>query len=83
MNNYILVRIIGKNVNNYIKWLFKNKIEIIDLKTIKYNELRLFINYKEYDLCNKQLHNLSPKVFQEYLNSLAEKYSRASILKIW
>lgn len=43
----------------------------------------LLINYKEYDLCNKQLHNLSPKVFQEYLNSLAEKYSRASILKIW
>ncbi len=43
----------------------------------------LLINFKNYDLANKQLHNLSPKVFQLYLNALAEKYSRASITKIW
>ena len=43
----------------------------------------LLLNYKDYDLANKQLHNLSPKVFQLYLNSLAENYSRASITKIW
>lgn len=43
----------------------------------------LLVNFKDYDLANKQLHNLSPKVFQLYLNALAEQYSKASITKIW
>lgn len=66
MNNYILVRIIGKNVNNYIKWLFKNKIEIIDLKTIKYNELRLFINYKDYDKLSKYSMTYKIEILKKY-----------------
>lgn len=33
----------------------------------------LLINYKGYDLCNKQVHNLSPKVFQEYGSILLDK----------
>ena len=41
------------------------------------------LNFKVYDICNIQLNNLSSKKFQEYLDALATKYSRATIKKIW
>lgn len=41
------------------------------------------INYKAYDLANVKLSELSDKMFQDYLNSLAEKYSLNSIKKVW
>lgn len=49
MNNYVLVKVTGKNVNNYIKWLIKNKIDIINLDAIKHNELKMIIDYNNYD----------------------------------
>ncbi len=48
MNNYIKVRVEGKNVNNYINWLIKSKIEIINLDVIKHNQLEIIIEYKYY-----------------------------------
>ena len=66
MNNYILVKIIGKNVNNYIKWLFKNKIEVIDLKVIKHNELKLLINNKDYDKLSKYSMTYKIEVLKKY-----------------
>ena len=39
------------------------------------------LNFKVYDICNVQLNNLSSKKFQEYLDALATKYSRATIKK--
>jgi len=41
------------------------------------------INYKAYDLANVKLSELSDKMFQDYLNSLAERYSLNSIKKVW
>lgn len=41
------------------------------------------INYKAYDLANVRLAELSSKMFQDYLNSLAERYSLNSIKKVW
>ena len=53
MNNYILVKVVGKNVNNYLKWLLKNKINIIHLDIIKHNELNLIVDYKDYKSLKK------------------------------
>lgn len=41
------------------------------------------INYRAYDLANVKLSELSDKMFQDYLNSLAERYSLNSIKKVW
>lgn len=41
------------------------------------------INYKAYDLANVRLAELSSKMLQDYLNSLAERYSLNSIKKVW
>ncbi|MCX4341112.1 MAG: site-specific integrase [Lachnospiraceae bacterium] len=43
---------------------------------------RLF-NYRAYDLANVRLKDLNDKMFQAYLNSLAENYSLNSIKKVW
>lgn len=44
----VRIKITGKNVNNYIKRLIINKINIIDLKYNSYNEVLLTIKYSDY-----------------------------------
>lgn len=49
-NGYIRVQVEGKNVNNYLKWLIKKKIDISNLNIINHNKLELTTknhNYKE------------------------------------
>lgn len=41
------------------------------------------LNYRAYDLANVRLKDLNDKMFQAYLNSLAENYSLNSIKKVW
>ena len=43
----------------------------------------MIIRYKNHNLANTQIGSLSPRLFQQYLNTLAKQYSRASIIKIW
>ena len=74
MNNYIKVKVEGKNVNNYIKWLIKQKINIINLNIIKYNELHIIVNYKDY----KQLKKYS----KTYKVTTIKKYGNLKILEI-
>ena len=52
-NNYIKVLIEGKNVNNYIKWLINQKINIINLIVIKHNKLEIIIENKHYKILKK------------------------------
>ena len=68
-NNYIKVKIEGKNVNNYIKWLIKNKINIIKLKIIKHNTLEIIINQKDYKLLSKYSKTYKIKVLEKYGNA--------------
>lgn len=70
-NNYIKVKIIGKNINNYIKWLISKKINIIKLEVIKHNELNLIIDYKFYKL----LSNYS----KTYKIDIIEKYGKLKL----
>ena len=73
-NNYIKVEVNGKNVNNYIKWLIKQKINIINLKIIRYNKLELIIDYKDY----KQLKKYS----KTYKVTILKKYGILKILEV-
>lgn len=73
-NNYIKVKIEGRNVNNYIKWLIKQKINIINLNIIKYNHLEVIINYKDY----KRLKKYS----KTYKVSIIKKYGPLKIIEI-
>ena len=74
-NNYIKVRVEGKNVNNYIKWMIKQKIDIINLNIIKHNHLEVIINYKDY----KQLNKYS----KTYKITIIKKYGNLKIIELF
>ena len=65
-NNYIKVKIEGKNINNYIKWLIKNKINIINLHIIKYNELEIIVDYKDYSILKKYSKTYKITIIKKY-----------------
>ena len=65
-NNCILVKVEGKNINNYIKWLINNKIDIIKLNIIKHNELNIIINYKDYSKLTKYSKTYKVTVIKKY-----------------
>ena len=73
-NNYVLVKIEGKNVSNYVKWLIKNKINIINLNVIKPSELNVIIDYKDYSLLTKYS--------KTYKITILKKYGRLRIFDI-
>lgn len=53
MHNLIKVKVEGKNVNNYLKWLIKNKVLIYKLDIKGSNILYLLVDYKDYDILSK------------------------------
>ena len=73
-NNYIKVKVVGKNINNYIKWIISKKISIAKLNIINHNELNLIVDYKYY----KQLSNYS----KTYKVSIIKKYGKLRIIDI-
>ena len=66
MNSYIKVKIEGKNVNNYLKWLIKNKINIIKINQIKHNLLEITLDYKYYKLLSKYSKTYKISIIKEY-----------------
>lgn len=65
-NNYIKVNIIGKNVNNYLKWLMKQKINIANINVKHHNELEIIINYQDYKLLTKYSKTYKIKIVKTY-----------------
>ena len=53
MHNLIKVKIEGKNINNYILWLIKNKINITNVSLVSHNEMTFLIEYKYYNYLKK------------------------------
>ena len=66
MNNYILVEVIGKHVNNYLRWLLNNKIPIINLDIIKHNKLHFIVDYKYYELLKKYSSTYKITILKKY-----------------
>lgn len=66
MNNNIKVNVTGKNINNYLKWLMSQKINIINLNIRNHNELDIVIDYKDYKLISKYSKTYQVKIIQKY-----------------
>ena len=41
--SYIKVSVNGHNINNYLKWLITQKIDILELKIISHNQIVLIV----------------------------------------
>lgn len=72
-------------LGEYIKVWLKNRkdIEKTTLQSYEGALNKRFYNFNYYDLCDKQLKSLTSEMLQEYLDTLAEHYSRNTILKTW
>lgn len=65
-NNYIKVRIEGKNINNYLKWLIKQKMNIINLNVITPNRLEIIINKTNYPILTKYSKTYTIVILKKY-----------------
>jgi len=71
----------GKNVNNYIKRLIKNKINIINLKYLYYNNIKIIIRYSDYLKLKDTRSIYKLKVIEKYGKlKLREKIKKNYIL---
>ena len=66
MNDLVKVKIEGKNVSNYLKYLVKCKVNIFDLKVVKHNELDIMIAYKDYGLLTKYSKTYKVTIMRKY-----------------
>jgi len=73
-NNYVLVSIQGHNVNNYLKWLVKEKINILKISILNHHELVVIINYQDYQLLSKYS--------KTYKITIIKKYGRLRVFDI-
>lgn len=82
-NNYIKVSIKGRNVNNYIKWLIKQKLEINKINIINQKELEVLVHYKDYKKLKKYSKTYKINVIRKYgLLRLKETISNNKIIII-
>ena len=82
MNDLVKVKIEGKNVSNYLKYLIKNKINIFSLKVIKHNELDILIAYKDYDLLTKYSKTYKVTIIKKYGKLRLLSFIKNNIIKL-
>lgn len=63
---YIRIRVKGKNVNNYLKWLIKNKVDIINVNVLNHSTLELTTNNCHYQKLNKYSKTYEIKIIKKY-----------------
>lgn len=49
----VLIKVTGKNVNNFIKRLIINKINLVKVIPVSYKEVNIIINYNDIDSINR------------------------------
>lgn len=65
-NSYIKVKIKGKNINNYLKWLIKTNLNIININIVSHNEMILITEYKSYKLLKKYSKTYDVSIIKKY-----------------
>ena len=74
MNDNIEVKVTGKNVNNYIKWLVSKKVNVKKINILSHNEVILIIDNKYYKLLNSYS--------KTYKISILKKYGKLKLLEL-
>ena len=63
-NSYIKVQVVGRNINNYLKWLIKQKIEANSINVINHNKLELTIHSYDYNKLYKYSRTYKIKIIE-------------------
>ena len=70
----IKIKVTGRNINNFIKKLIRNKINIINTKVVSYKEIHLIVNSKDIEKINQ--------IKTIYDIEIIDYYGKLKILKI-
>ena len=83
-NRRVKVRIVGSNINNYLKRIIKKKVQIIRLIPVSYREVHVILEYSEY-IKLLELKSIYEVSLLENLGSkrLEEKLGKNAILLIF
>ena len=68
MHNCVLVKIDGKNVLNYVRWLINNRINIKKIEIVTHNTLYITIDYKYYNFLKKYSKTYKITIIKKYGN---------------
>lgn len=58
MKDNIVIKVSGKNIENYIRKLVRNKVKIYNLKKIDYKTIIVELDYNEYLTINKTIYEI-------------------------
>lgn len=85
MKNIIILNIKGKNIENFIRKINKNKIDILKITYLKYNEINIEVNYSDYNkiLSFKTIYEINI-IGYKGLNSIKHKliYNKYMLISI-
>jgi len=82
MNNNIKVSIKGRNINNYLKWLIKQSIELYNIKIIDYHELHIIIDKNNYKKLFKYSKIYKINIIKEYGKLKIKTFIKKNLLII-
>ena len=71
----------GEYVKNWLKT--RTDVDITSQQSYDNALVKRFYNFEHDNIADKQLKSITQKMLQNYLDTLAEHYSRNSILKTW
>ena len=64
--SYIKVSVNGHNINNYLKWLITQKIDILELKILSHNQMVIIIKKSSYKTLKKYSKTYKISVIDKY-----------------
>lgn len=83
-DSIIKIKVTGININNYIKRIIKNKINIINITTISHKECHIILKYKEYIKLKKIKTTYKIEIINKYGRlKIKEKFKKNQILIIF
>ena len=82
MNNNIKVSIYGRNINNYLKWLIRQDIELYKINIINYKELEIIIDKKDYNKLKKYSKTYKIRVTEECGKARIISFFKKNILML-
>lgn len=65
-NGYIKIQVEGKNVNNYLRWLIKNKTMMNEVNLINHNKLELIVCNNDYKKLCTYSKTYKVKIIKKY-----------------
>lgn len=83
-DSIIKIKVTGININNYIKRIIKNKINIINITPISHKECHIILKYKEYIKLKKIKTTYKIEIINKYGRlKIKEKFKKNQILIIF